>query len=100
MYKRQDQQAFRDGFKEQAERQVKVRLALEAIAKQEGLEAAEEDIEAEYAKIAEGYKMEIDQVKKFIRQEDLVKDIVVEKAINLVRDNAVVTEAKEEKAAE
>ena len=56
--------------------------------------------EAEYAKIAEGYKMEIDQVKKFIRQEDLVKDIVVEKAINLVRDNAVVTEAKEEKAAE
>ena len=99
-YTGMDQQAFRDGFKEQAERQVKVRLALEAIAKQEGLEATEEDIEAEYAKIAEGYKMEIDQVKKFIRQEDLVKDIVVEKAINLVRDNAVVTEAKEEKAAE
>lgn len=85
-------ETFRKTFEEQATRQVKIRLALEKIAQMENLTASEEDLDAEYKKIADAYKIEIEQVKGFIAAEELSKDIVVNKAIDLVRSSAKITE--------
>ena len=97
--------ALRGQFRPQAERQVKLRLALEKIAALEEIKPSDEDIEAEYKKIADGYKVEPEKVKKVIPVEDLSKDIAVEKAFDLVKEKAVVAEgeppkAEDEKAAE
>ncbi len=80
---------FRKGFREQAERSVKVRLALEKIAAVENIVPTEEDLEAEFAKYAEQYKMEVEQIKSFIPKEELSKDLAVAKAMDLVKANAV-----------
>ena len=84
---------MKEGFRPQAERQVKLRLALEKIAALE-LKAGEEDLNQEYQKIAEQYKMEADKIKELIPAAELEKDICVEKAINLVRDNANIKDAE------
>ena len=91
-YTGMDKDSIRQQFQPQAERQVKVRLALEKIAQLENIQPTEEEIEEEFAKLAKSYEMDADKVKSFIPKDELVKDIVVEKAINLVRDTAVVTE--------
>ena len=85
---------MKEGFRPQAERQVKLRLALEKIAALEELKAGEEDLNQEYQKIAEQYKMEADKIKELIPAAELEKDICVEKAINLVRDNANMKDAE------
>ncbi|WP_411676692.1 trigger factor [Caproicibacter sp.] len=94
-YTGQDKDAIRGQFRPQAERQVKLRLALEKIAELEGIVPSDEDVEQEYTKLAENYKMDADKVKSLIRKEDLIQDIAVEKAFDLVRDSAVVAEEKE-----
>ena len=94
-YTGMDNNALRDSFRPQAERQVKVRLALEKIAQLENIQPTDEDLDAEYEKIAKSYEMEADKVKAFIAKEDLAKDVAVEKAMNIVRDSAVVTETAE-----
>ncbi len=104
-YTGQDVQTMRANFLPQAERQVKLRLALEKIAALENLVASDEEIEDEYKKLAENYKMDVEKVKNLVASEDLAKDIAVEKAIDFVRDHANVTDApaeepKEEAAAE
>lgn len=89
-YTGMDEQGIRDSFKPQAERQVKVRLALEKIAELENIVPTDEEIEGEYAKMANVYQMEVDQIKGFVAKEDLSLDIAVEKAMGIVRDNAAV----------
>ena len=89
-------EAFREGFKAEAEKQVKVRLALEAVVKAEGLKATDKDLEAEYKKLAEAYQMEVDQIKPYIPVEDLKMDIAVGKALDLIKKNAEITEKKVE----
>ena len=91
-YTGMEMESFRKTFREQAERQVKIRLALEKIAENEKLEASEEEVNEEYAKLAEQYGIEADKVKNFIPEEDLKKDIVVNKAVDFVKDNAKVKE--------
>lgn len=96
-----DKEAFLSGFRPQAERQVKVRLALEAVAQAENITVNEEDIDKEYKKLAEHYEVDEKKVRDFIAAEELAQDICVEKAIQFVRDEAVVVEAsEEEKSAE
>ena len=73
-YTGMNEAALRASFKPQAERQVKLRLALEKIAELDGIVPTEEEIEAEYSKLAEAYKMEVEQVKNIIPTEDLSKD--------------------------
>lgn len=98
-YAGMDAAAFRAGFRENAEKQVKIRLVLEAIVKLEGIEATEADIEAEVERIAEKYNMEKEQVKNIMPAEEVAKDLAVNKAIDLVKSNATVTDAKPEKKA-
>ena len=71
-----------------AERQVKTRLALEKIAALENIEASEEDIEQEYAKLAEAYKMEAEAVKTHVLPEDMKKDLAIRKAVDFIKENA------------
>lgn len=97
-YTNMDMAAFRKTFREQAERQVKIRLALEKIAAIEKFEATPEDIEKELKKLADQYHIDVEKAKKSINEKDLVADIVVNKAIDLIRESATVTteEVKEE----
>ena len=74
-----------------AERQVKMRLALEKIAALENIEAAEEDIEKEYDAICEAYKMEKEDAKSKIDADILKKDIAVRKAVDFIKENANIT---------
>ncbi|MBR3681484.1 MAG: trigger factor [Clostridia bacterium] len=82
---------IRAQMRPQAEKQVKVRLALEAIARLEALDATEEEIDAEYARIAEAYSVDVNEVKSMILSEDIKADLIVGKAMQLVKDNAVIT---------
>lgn len=86
---------MRENFKPQAEKQVKVRLALEKIAELEKITASEEDISAEYDKLAESYKVDAAKVKAAIPVKEVEKDLSVTKAIEIVKDSAVVTEVAE-----
>ena len=84
---------MREEFRPQADRQVKARLALEKIAELEKVEATEEDIAAEYERIAGMYSMPVDKVKESLPAEVLVEDIKTSKTMDLVREKAVVTDA-------
>ena len=86
---------FKENFKEPAAKQVKLRLALEKIAQKENVAVTDEDVEKEYAEMAENYKMELDKVKALVAEEALRKDLEVEKAFDIVRESADVTEVTE-----
>ena len=81
---------LRTQMRPQAERQVKARLALEKIAALENLEATEEDINGEYENIANAYGVELEQVKASIDSEAIAADMKVKKAMDLVKEKAVI----------
>ena len=91
-YTGMDMESFRKGFREEAERQVKIRLALEKIVELEAIEAAAEEIEAEYNKAVESSGMPIERVKMFLSEEDIKRDVAATKAIDLIRESAQITE--------
>ena len=93
-YMGQTLESFRASFKEQAEKQVKIRLALEAIAAAEKIVASDEDLENELQRIADSYKMELAKVKELVNADEVKKDLAVNKAIDFVRDHAEITEEK------
>ena len=80
---------FKAQFAEGAKKQVLVSLALDAIVEAENVEATEEEIDAEIAKLAEQYNMDADQIKAAVPAEQLSKDIVTRKAVDFVVDNAM-----------
>lgn len=84
--------AFRKTFEEQAEKQVRITLALQKIAQLENLEATAEEIEAEYNKMAETYKMDVEKVKTYLPSENVASNLSLNKAIDLLKANAVITE--------
>ena len=92
---------FKKSFRPQAEAQVKYRLALEKIVELENIKPDDKEIEAEYEKLAKDYGVEADKVKNAIPAEEVAKDLAVGKAIDLIKENAVITEVEpkaEEKA--
>ena len=90
---------LRKQMRPQAEKQVKMRLALEAIAKNENLSATDDEINEEYKRIADGYGVELEKVTEMIAKDDIAADIVVKKAFDLVKENAAVTKAAKKTAA-
>ena len=82
--------AFRGIFRQQAERQVKVSLAVRKIAELEGIEPSEEDINAEYSRLAEQYGMKEEQVRQFVPTDSIKSDLTMSKTLEMLKDNAVV----------
>ena len=89
---------FRANFRDQALEQVKSRLALEAIAKAEKIEPTDEDVEAEYTKLAEQYNMPVEKVRSFLPAEAMKSDLYTIKTLAFLRENAVA-KAPEKKTA-
>ncbi|MBQ7638820.1 MAG: trigger factor [Clostridia bacterium] len=82
-------------YRPRAEKDVKIELALSKIAELEGIEATEEDITAEYDKMAERYGVKAEDVKAAISEDRIVSEIKAGKASKLVIDNAVAKEAED-----
>lgn len=109
-YTGSDEKTFREQYKDQAEKQVKLDLALEEIIKKEKLEVSDADLEEEYAQYAKAYNMDVEQIKKAIPAENIKPELLQRKAVDFVIENASFTEkkpaakktaeSKEEKAAE
>ena len=101
-YTNNTMEKFREGFREQAEKQVKIRLALGKIVELEKIEASDDELNAEIKRLADLYQMEEDKIRSVIPVEEVKKDLAVNKAIDLIKSSAVVTEeaAAEEPAEE
>lgn len=93
---------LKNSMRPQAEKQVKVRLALEKIAELENIEVTEADLNAEYEKMAAEYKMDLDKIKAAVPEKELKKDLSVTKAVEFVKANAEIAEVdkKTEQAGE
>ncbi len=86
-----DLDKLREQMRPQAENQVKGRLILEKIAALEGIAPSEEDINAEYEKMAEMYHIELEKVKASIDSSAIAEDVKVRMALDLVKEKAVIT---------
>ena len=90
-------ESLRESFRPGAERNVRTRLALEAVVKAENITPTEDEIEEEYRKIASGYNMDIQKVKDSIPLSGVTADICLNKALELIKANAVKPAKKEDK---
>ena len=85
------EEAVKAEAKEPAQQQVRMDLAIEALIKAEGIDATEEEIEAETKKIAEQYGMDLEMVKKYLPADQVKEQLVREKVIKLVAASATPT---------
>jgi trigger factor len=91
-YMGQTVESMRDAYRPMSEKQVKGRLALEAVAAAENFEISEDEIKAEVERIAKNYGMEAEKLAEALSDDDkksIVKDLQVQKAMEFVSDNAV-----------
>jgi trigger factor len=93
-YTGMDMATLRDSYKEGAEKQVKLRLALEKIIELEKIEISDEDVETELKTYADSYGMKLEEVKKYVPVEDVKADLGCRKAMDIVKDNAKAGAAK------
>ena len=84
---------------EPALRQVKLGLAMDAIAKAENVEVSEEEINAEYDKMAEQYGMKAEDLKKYITADSIRGQLTNQKVVKIVVDSAKATKPEEKKNA-
>ena len=82
--------SLRQQLRPQAEKQVKLRLALEKIAKLEKIKVTKKDIDEELKRIAESYQMEVEKVREMVPEESVAEDMKVKKAMDLVKEKAIV----------
>ena len=95
-----DVNTMRNAFRPAAEKQAKISVTLEAIAKAEGLAATEEEIEEEVKSLAKQYELEEAKVKEMVPAEELTGSLVTRKAIKLIVDSAVAVAPKAEEKTE
>lgn len=81
---------FKDEFRPNAERQVKLRLALEKIAENENLLPSLEEVENKYKEYSDIYKIDVEKLKEIVPSKDISLDISCEKAMKFLKDNAVI----------
>ena len=84
--------------KEPAERQVRMDLAMAAIIKAENLEATDEEVEAEFQKLADQYNMDLEMVKKYLQPEQIRDQVISRKAVAVVVDSATATKPEKKTA--
>ena len=91
-----DMNTMRNAFRPAAEKQAKIDLTLAKIFEVEGLSVTDEDIEAEYAALAEKYSLELDKVKNMVALEEIRTNLETRKAVKVIVDNAVAVAPKAE----
>ena len=95
-----DEKKFMEDGKEPALRQVRMDLAVNAIIKEENLEASDEEVEKQYTDLAEKYSMDVNELKKYLDETSVRAQIIRDKAVNLVVDSAKVEKKKAPKKTE
>ena len=89
-YTKQTMDDLKKNFRPQSEKNVRIRLALEAVAAKEKIEVKPEDVEEEYKRIADAYKMDVEKVKELVTEKQITADVKVSKAMDFVRENAKI----------
>ena len=92
-YTGSNMEKFREGFKEQAQKQVRVSLVLEEIAKTEGIEANQEELDQKIADLSKQYNMETEKLQELLRPEDLdglKQEIALTKTIEMLVNKAKI----------
>ena len=95
-----DVNTMRNAFRPAAEKQAKVNVTLEKIIEVEGIEATEEEIEAEYASMASQYSLELEKVKEMVPADELTTSVKTRKAVKVIVDSAVAVAPKAEEKTE
>ncbi len=89
-YMGMDVEALKGMYRKDAERRVKLRLALKKISALENIEVTDEDVEAEFARLAETYGVDVDRIKMIVDVADQKDDIAVQRAMEIVRKEAAI----------
>ena len=95
-----DMATMRSAFRPAAEKQAKVNVTLEKIAEVEAITVSDEDMEAEYASLAEQYSLELDKVKEMVPAEEIKSSLKTRKAVKVIVDSAVAVAPKAEEKTE
>ncbi|MDE5854753.1 MAG: trigger factor, partial [Ruminococcus sp.] len=98
-YTGMDVDSLRDTYRDRAVGEVKLRLALEKIAELENIEVSEDEINNSLGEIASANNMDVETVKRFIPMNEYVTDMKVQKAVDLIKENAVVDNSVTEETA-
>ena len=83
--------SLQEQMKPQALKRIQTRLVLEKIAEVENIQPTDEEVEEEFKKMADAYKMEVEKIKELLGDrelEQMKKDMAVQKAVTLVADEA------------
>ena len=90
-----DEKAMRDSYRDNAAKQVKLRLALEKIFELENIEIADEDVDNELKQYSEAYNIEIEKIRTMVPVDEVKADLGCRKAMDLVLETAVAVPAAE-----
>ena len=99
-YTGMDMDSFRETYRDRAVSEVKLRLALEKIADLENIEISEEELNNGLGEIAAANNIDVETVKQFIPLDEYTTDLRVQKAVELVKENAVIDNTVAEEKAE
>lgn len=81
----QDVKSFKEGFKDEAVKRIKTTLALKEIARKESLTPTAEEVEEDFKKLADQYKMKIEEIKKYIDESQIKSDLTLRKALDFLK---------------
>ena len=99
-YTGMDLEELRDSYRDRAVNEVKLRLALESIVAKENITVEDSEVEEGLAKIAENNNVSIEVVKRVFSEDDYRMDLQVTKAVDMIKENAVVDNSLAEKKEE
>ena len=95
-----DVATMRNAFRPAAEKQAKISVTLEKIVDVEGLTVTDEEIEAEFASLAEQYQLDLAKIKEMVPVDEITGSLTTRKAVKVIVDSAVAVAPKTEEKAE
>ena len=95
-----DVATMRNAFRPAAEKQAKISVTLEKIVDVEGLTVTDEEIEAEFASLAEQYQLDLAKIKEMVPVDEITGSLTTRKAVKVIIDSAVAVAPKTEEKAE
>ena len=87
---------MRSAFRPQAEKQAKISVTLQKIVEVEGLTVSDEEVEAEFAALAEQYQLEVAKIKEMVPAAEVTDSLTTRKAVKVIVDSAVAVAPKAE----